>query len=303
MKFGLSLFTTDTSARPDEAAAATEAAGFDSFWVSEHSHIPTDTDWPFGGPIPRDYSSMLDPFVSLTAAAMATRSIRLGTAICLVTQRDPVNCAKSVSSLDLLSGGRFEFGIGAGWNESEMRNHRTAPETRFRLMRERVETMRALWSNDVAEYHGRMVDLTPSWQWPKPVQKNGPPVHVAGGGPNVLQRVIDYGDGWMPSVVPAEVPGMKGRVTPLADLNTLILELRKKAEAAGKTMPKLVITGIGLDAAVYQELLRLGADRLILRLPSLPMPEVRKAIDAHVAAVTAVGGKLDGVAGSAVKRV
>lgn len=292
MKFGLSLFATDQSARPDEVAAATEAAGFDSFWVSEHSHIPTDTDWPFGGTVPREYSSMLDPFVALTAAAMATRSIRIGTAICLVTQRDPVNCAKSVSSLDLLSGGRFEFGIGAGWNEAEMRNHRTLPESRFRLMRERVETMRALWTHDVAEYHGRLVDLTPSWQWPKPVQKNGPPVLVAGGGPTVLQRVIDYGDGWMPSVVPAEVPGMKGRVTPLAELASLVPDLRRRAEEAGKPAPKIVITGIGLDAAVYQELIRLGADRMILRLPSAPLPEVRRTIDAHVAAVRAVGGTL-----------
>jgi len=294
MKFGLSMFTTDTSARPDEVAAATERAGFESFWVSEHSHIPTATSFPMGGTVPREYASMLDPFVALTAAAVATRSIRLGTAICLVTQRDPVNCAKLVSSLDLLSGGRFEFGIGAGWNEDEMRNHRTDPKTRFRLMRERVEAMRTLWTQDVAEYHGRLVDLTPSWQWPKPVQSPHPPILVAGGGPNVLGRVVDYGDGWMPSVVAAPIPGMQGRVTPLADLSTLVPELRKRAEAAGRPRPTVVITGIGLDADVFRTLVHLGADRMILRLPSLPMPDVARAIDLHVAAVDAVGGQLDG---------
>jgi probable F420-dependent oxidoreductase len=294
VKFGLSLFVTDQSARPDEVAAAVEAAGFESFWVSEHSHIPTHTDWPFGGQVPRDYSSMLDPFVALTAAAMATRTIRLGTAICLITQRDPVNCAKSVSSVDLLSGGRFELGIGAGWNEAELRNHRTAPETRFRLMRERVEAMRALWSHEVAEYHGRLVDITPSWQWPKPVQKNGPPVHVAGGGPTVLQRVVGYGDGWMPSVVPAEIPGMKGRVTPLGDLQTMVPALRDLAAKHGKPSPRIVITGLGLDADVYRTLLKLGADRMILRLPPASMSEIRKTIEAYAASVRAVGAALDG---------
>ncbi|MBM4205645.1 MAG: LLM class F420-dependent oxidoreductase [Gammaproteobacteria bacterium] len=294
MKFGLSLFVTDQSARPDEVAAAVEAAGFESFWVSEHSHIPTATEWPFGGQVPRDYSSMLDPFIALTAAAMATRSIRLGTAICLITQRDPVNCAKSVASLDLLSNGRFELGIGAGWNEAELRNHRTAPETRFRLMRERVEAMRALWTHDVAEYHGRLVDISPSWQWPKPVQKNGPPVHVAGGGPNVLQRVVDYGDGWMPSVVPAEVPGMKGRVTPLSELKTMVPALRALAEKQGKASPQIVITGLTLDADVYRALLNLGADRMILRLPPATMREISTTIEVHAAAIRAVGGSLDG---------
>lgn len=294
MKFGLSLFVTDRSARPDEAAAAVEAAGFESFWVSEHSHIPTATEFPMGGTVPREYASMLDPFVALTAAAMATRHVRLGTAICLVTQRDPVNCAKSVSSLDLLSGGRFEFGIGAGWNEDELRNHRTDPATRFRLMRERIGVMRSLWTQEVAEYHGSLVDLSPSWQWPKPVQRSGPPVLVAGGGPNVLQRVLDYGDGWMPSVVPAAIPAMKGRVTPVADLETMIPDLRRRAAAAGKAAPAVVITGLGLDSTVYGTLTRLGVERMILRLPTASMAEVRKTIDVHRATVLAVGGRLEG---------
>ena len=295
MKFGLSLFTTDDSARPDEAAAAVEHHGFDSFWVSEHSHIPLATDFPMGADIPREYKSMLDPFISLTVAATATRSIRLGTAICLITQRDPVNTAKSVATLDLLSAGRVELGIGAGWNEAELITHRTDPATRFRLMRERVEAMQALWTQDVAEYHGRLVQIERSWQWPKPAQKPHPPVLVAGGGPNVLKRVVEYGNGWMPSVVPLEIPAMRGRVTPIADLDELVPTLYRMAEAAGKARPSVVITGIGLDADVYKRLLRLGVDRMILRLPPRPMPEVQAAIDAHVAAVKAVGGTLDGV--------
>lgn len=295
MKFGLSLFTTDDSARPDEAAAAVEHHGFDSFWVSEHSHIPLATDFPMGADIPREYKSMLDPFISLTVAATATRSIRLGTAICLITQRDPVNTAKSVATLDLISRGRVELGIGAGWNEAELIGHRTDPTTRFRLMRERVEAMQALWTQEVAEYHGRLVQIQPSWQWPKPVQTPHPPVLVAGGGPNVLKRVVEYGNGWMPSVVPVEIPAMRGRVTPIADLDELVPTLYRMADAAGKARPRIVITGIGLDADVYKRLLRLGVDRMILRLPARPMPEVQAAIAAHVAAVKAVGGSLDGV--------
>ena len=295
MKFGLSLFTTDNSARPDEAAAAVEHHGFDSFWVSEHSHIPLATDFPMGTDIPREYKSMLDPFISLTVAATATRNIRLGTAICLITQRDPVNTAKSVATLDLLSAGRVELGIGAGWNEAELLSHRTDPATRFRLMRERVEAMQALWTQEVAEYHGRFVHIERSWQWPKPVQTPHPPVLVAGGGPNVLKRVVEYGNGWMPSVVPAEIPAMRGRVTPIADLDEMVPTLYRMAEAAGLAKPSIVITGIGLDGDVYKRLSRLGVDRMILRLPPRPMPEVLAAIDIHVAAVKAVGGSLNGV--------
>ncbi len=294
MKFGLSLFTTDDSARPDEAAAAVEHHGFDSFWVSEHSHIPLATEFPMGTDIPREYKSMLDPFISLTVAATATRTIRLGTAICLITQRDPVNTAKTVATLDYLSAGRVELGVGAGWNEAELMSHRTDPSTRFRLMRERVETMQALWTQDIAQYHGRMVQLERSWQWPKPVQKPHPPVLVAGSGPNVLKRVVDYGNGWMPSVVPVDIPAMRGRVTPISDLDQMVPQLYRLAEAAQKPRPTVVITGIGLDDNVYRRLLRLGADRMILRLPTRPIAEVKAAITAYALAVKAVGGTLDG---------
>lgn len=292
MKFGIGIFPTDQSATPMEVAPVVEELGFDSLWFSEHSHMPVATEFPLGGTVPRDYCAMLDPFVALTAAAMVTRRIRLGTAICLVTQRDPINCAKSVATLDLLSGGRFEFGIGAGWNEIEMQHHRTDPSTRFRLMRERVEAMQALWTQDEAEYHGRLVDFGPSWQWPKPLQKPYPPVLVGGAGPNVLQRVLRYGDGWMPSVTPAPNPAMAGRVTPLSELEQLLPELRRRAEELGRPRPMVVVTGLPLEESAFERLLNLEVERWVLRLPPRPMDEVQDVLEDYAAKVTSWGGTL-----------
>jgi probable F420-dependent oxidoreductase len=293
MKFGLSMFTTDQSATPAEVARAVEDHGFESFWVSEHSNMPLATEFPLPGPIPRDYISMLDPFVALTAAATVTSRIKLGTAICLITQRDPINCAKLVASIDHLSGGRMLLGIGAGWNEPEMINHGTDPASRFRLMRERVEAMKALWCNDEAEYHGRLVDFESTWQWPKPIQKPHPPVIVAGGGANILKRVLDYGDGWIPSVTPTAPPEMKGRVTSMADLAELVPELNRLAAEAGKNRPTVTITGMGLDGQVYESFIGLGIDRMILRLAPAPLADVMGQIEEYVAQVAAVGGALD----------
>jgi probable F420-dependent oxidoreductase len=288
MEFGLSMFTTDESATPAEVARAVEDAGFESFWVSEHSNMPVATEFPAPGPIPRDYSSMLDPFVALTAAATVTSRIKLGTAICLLSQRDPINCAKLVASIDHLSGGRMVFGIGAGWNEPEMRNHGTDPSSRFRLMRERVEAMKVLWTNEVAEYHGRLVDFEPTWQWPKPVQKPHPPVLVAGGGPNLFKRILDYGDGWIPSVVPVAPPEMQGRVTSIADLGEMVPELNRLAAEAGRERPTVTITGMGLDAEIYETFEELGIDRMILRLTPASLDAVLEQIEDYTAQVDAV---------------
>jgi probable F420-dependent oxidoreductase len=282
------MFTTDTSAAPADVARAIEDHGFESFWVSEHSNMPVATEFPLPGPIPRDYSSMLDPFVALTAAATVTSRIMLGTAICLLTQRDPINCAKLVASIDHLSNGRMLLGIGAGWNEPEMRNHGTDPSTRFRLMRERVEAMKALWTNDEAEYHGRLVDFEPTWQWPKPVQKPHPPVLVAGGGPNILKRVVGYGDGWIPSVVPVAPPEMKGRVTSMAELNELVPELNRLAEQRGRPRPSVTITGMGLDAQTLETFNNLEVERMILRLTPAPLNEVLAQIEEYAAQVKAL---------------
>ena len=152
MKFGISMFPTDTSAAPGDVAREAEARGFDAFWVSEHSHIPVDTEFPFADTVPDDYRSMFDPFVALGAAAAVTNDIRLGTAICLITQHDPINCAKAVATLDQVSNGRFEFGIGAGWNPPEMENHGVRFEDRFKMTRERMDAMRAFWTEEEAEW-------------------------------------------------------------------------------------------------------------------------------------------------------
>ena len=201
MKFGIAIFPTDHAISMTELAPLVEEAGFESLWVAEHSHIPTSraTPYPAGGELPRMYMHTMDPFVALTAAAVASKSLLLGTGICLLIQRDPIHTAKEAASLDCISNGRLLFGVGAGWNREEMADHGTAFETRFKLLRERVEAVKAIWTQDEAEYHGEMVDFGPMWCWPKPVSKPHPPVLLGGNGPNVLKRVIAYADEWMPN--------------------------------------------------------------------------------------------------------
>ncbi len=200
MKIGISMFVTDTSISPGELGAAVEARGFESLWMPEHTHIPVSRKSPWGGgpELPDHYKQTLEPFMSLTAAAMTTKHIKLATGICLVVERDPIHTAKQVASIDYLSGGRFIFGIGGGWNAEEMASHGTDFKTRFELMRERIEAMKAIWTNDVAEYHGKFVDFEPMWCWPKPVQKPYPPILLGGAFPYGARRAIEYGDGWMP---------------------------------------------------------------------------------------------------------
>ena len=204
MDFGVSYFATDESVAPAELARMVEDRGFESLWVTDHTHIPINRETPHPGgadPLPREYYASHDPFVALMAAAGATEKLKVGTAICLVVERDPIITAKEVASLDVLSGGRVQFGVGAGWNLEEMRDHGTDPSRRFGIMRERVEAMKEIWTNDEASYHGKYVDFDPIWQWPKPVQKPHPPVLVGGNGPTVHKRVIAYGDAWFPNRV------------------------------------------------------------------------------------------------------
>ncbi len=200
MKIGAAMFFTDYSMMPGELARALEERGFDSVWAPEHSHIPLSRKTPFpgGGDLPKKYYDAMDPFVTLTAAAAATTTLKVGTGVCLVNQRDPIQTAKAVASLDLLSGGRFLFGVGNGWNRDEMENHGTVFETRHKLVRERIEAMKAIWTKSKAEYHGEMVNFDPLMAWPKPVQKPHPPVIVGGAFPYGARRAIRYGDGWMP---------------------------------------------------------------------------------------------------------
>ena len=292
MKFGISMFTTDESATPAQVARLVEDHGFESFWLSEHSNMPLSTDFPFADTLPREYCAMLDPFVSLAVAAASTTRIKLGTAICLVTQRDPINCAKSVASLDHISNGRVLFGIGAGWNEPEMRNHGTDPASRFRLLRERVEAMKALWTQEAAEYHGRYVDFEATLQWPKPVQQPHPPILLAGAGPNILKRVVAFADGWLPIVTPSATSAAKGRMIPMIEFELMVQELNAMAEVAGKPKPSITASSLGLEPESYGKLQQLGVDRLILRLTPEPLPVISDQIRQHAADVRAIGGQL-----------
>jgi probable F420-dependent oxidoreductase len=203
MKLGLMIFPTLDTPPPDELGRMAEERGFESLWFPEHTHIPAsrETPYPAGGELPPEYSRTYDPFVALTAAAAATETLRLGTGICLVVERDPIITAKEVASLDHLSGGRFEFGVGLGWNKEEMRNHGTDPRTRRDLMAERIEAMKAIWTQDEASYQGEHVSFDRIWSWPKPLQDPHPPVVVGGNGPTVLDRVLRFGDAWMPNVI------------------------------------------------------------------------------------------------------
>jgi len=253
MKFGVAIFPTDYSVSMTELAPAAEELGFESLWVAEHSHIPTSrlSAWPGGQELPKQYAHTLDPFIALTVAALASKKLLVATGICLVVQRDPIHTAKQVASLDCISNGRFLFGVGAGWNREEMEDHATDFTTRFQLMRERVEAMKAIWTQDAAEYHGKLVNFGPIWCWPKPVQKPHPPVLLGGSGPNVLKRVVAYADGWMPN---------RG-----ADLPR-IPELQELARAAGRG-PLPVTVYPKADAAAIEQAAEAGVERCIWYVP------------------------------------
>src|SRR3954468_13076085 len=200
MHFGASMFFTDYSVTSAALAKALEERGFESVWAPEHSHIPLSrrSPWPGGGELPKMYYDVMDPFVTLTAAAAATKTLQVGTGGCLVNQRDPIQTAKLVASIDQVSAGRFLFGIGVGWNAEEMEDHGTVFTTRAKLVRERVEAMKAIWTQSKPEYHGEFVNFDPMMAWPKPVRKPHPPVIVGGAYPHGARRAVRYGDGWIP---------------------------------------------------------------------------------------------------------
>ena len=255
MKFGIAVFPTDYAISMTELAPAVEERGFESLWVAEHSHIPVSrtSPYPRGGDLPKEYSHTLDPFVALTAAATATTTLLVATGVCLVIERDTIHTAKSVASLDHLSGGRFLFGIGGGWNREEMGNHGTAFETRWRLLREQVEAMKAIWTEDEAEYHGELVSIDRAWCWPKPVQKPHPPVLLGGNGPRTLQRVVRYADGWMPN---------------RGDWLDRIPELQRMAADAGRApIPVTTYGGREVDPADIERLREAGIERVIWYVP------------------------------------
>src|SRR5438128_11546547 len=226
MHFGVSMFHTDYSIPAVELARALEARGFESMWAPEHSHIPVSrrTPFPGGGELPKPYSEVMDPFVVLSAAAVATSTLKLGTGVCLVQQRDPIQTAKLVVSIDQVSNGRFLFGVGGGWNAEEMADHGTEFKTRFKLMRERIEAMKEIWTKTRAEYHGDMVDFPGMMAWPKPIQKPHPPILVGGGFPHAARRAVRYGDGWAP---------ITGR-GPDSDVEEILPRFRQMLSEAGR---------------------------------------------------------------------
>src|SRR3954451_4570328 len=237
MEFGVGYFATHDAMEPGALAALVEEAGQESLFFAEHTHIPAARTTPYegGGELPRKYWHTYDLFVALTAAAVATTRLRVGSGICLVVERDPIITAKEVASLDRLSGGRFEFGVGAGWNREEMVNHGTDPRTRMRLMGERVEAMKAIWTTDEASYHGEFVDFERIWSWPKPAQLPHPPVLVGGNGPTVLDRFLSLVDAWIPNYG-------------FGALLARIAELQARAGDAGREIP-IIAFGVPADAA------------------------------------------------------
>jgi probable F420-dependent oxidoreductase len=254
VKYGIQMFPTDYAIPVTELGRAAEELGFESVFFPEHTHIPTSrrTPWPGGGELPKEYSHTLDPFVVCAAVAAVTKTLKVGTGVCLVMQRDPIITAKEVASVDHLSGGRFIFGIGGGWNEDEMENHGTDPKLRWKILRERILAMKEIWTKDEAEFHGKFVNFDPIWQWPKPVQKPHPPILVGGAGPHTLDRVLEYGDGWMP------IGGRTGQV-----LGAMIRELQERAKAAGRGPIPVSVFGVPPSKEVIAQYAEMGVDRVI----------------------------------------
>jgi len=252
--FGVAYFPTDESIEPATLARMAEERGFESVFVTEHTHIPAsrETPYPAGGELPREYWRIYDPFVALTTMASATERIRVGTAICLLVERDPITTAKEVASLDRLSGGRFLFGIGAGWNLEEMRNHGTDPERRFALLRERVEACKALWIQEESSYHGEFVEFDRIHSFPKPLQEPHPPILVGGNGPTVHRRVLAYGDGWFPN-----------RIPPDDEMIARVDELQRLAGDADRGSIPVTLQIPPRDRAVLERYERAGVTRVV----------------------------------------
>ena len=284
MDFGAAIFFTDYSIGPVELGRALEERGFGSLWAPEHSHIPLSrrTPFPQGGELPKKYYDVMDPFVTLSAAAAVTTRLQVATGVCLVVQRDPIQTAKQVASLDQISGGRFLFGIGAGWNAEEMADHGTEFKSRFGVMQERVEAMKAIWTRSKPEYHGQFVDFPPMMTWPKPVQRPHPPVIVGGAFPHGARRAIAFGDGWVPHA----------RRPQYGDVLSLLPQFRKLAVEAGRDPDTLPITvfGVAEDAELVGRYRDAGVARVVFNLPPAKSGEVLPALDRCAALMRRVGG-------------
>jgi probable F420-dependent oxidoreductase len=279
MESGFGYFPTHDAVDPSTLARMVEQRGHAALLFAEHTHIPVGDGQPpdsKGGRLPRRYWHTYDLMVACTAAGLATSRLRIGSAICLVPQHEPIGLAKAVASIDHLTGGRFEFGVGAGWNEPEIRNHGVDPAHRFARMREYIEAMQQIWTHDAAEYHGQFVSFDPVWSWPKPVQRPHPPILVGGSGPRVLARVLAYGDVW--------IPNYDAKVLERA------AELRARAADLGKAVDVYVMS-MPVDPKVLESLERAGIARAMVWLPSAGPDRIERAMDAFEAALADMRGE------------
>ncbi len=272
MKFGVTIFPTDTAIRPDELAPEVERRGFDSLWFPEHSHIPVSRKTPWGGrqgapPLPEQYWRTLDQFVALSAAAATTTTLKVAAGIALLAQRDPIWTAKEAATVDYLSGGRLIFGIGYGWNKEEMASHGTAYLERRALLREKVLMIKSLWTEDEASYAGDLLSLEPSWAWPKPVQKPHPPIVMgASAGPKTIADMVEFCDGWLPNAQRMDIVGH-------------VREVRSAIEAGGRDPDSFEITAFGAKTHLIDDLKKAGVDRASLTLPPLGADVVLPKLD------------------------
>jgi probable F420-dependent oxidoreductase len=271
MKIGVTIHATDIAISPIELAREAEERGFHSLYIPEHTHIPTSrrTPAPTGEKqLPEEYSRSPDPYISLAAAAAVTDRIELGTGIGLPAQHDHITFAKELATLDVISAGRFVFGIGFGWNHEEMENHGVDVKHRRELVREKILAMQALWGNEIAEYHGDWIDMEPAWQWPKPLQQPRPPILIGGGaGPKLFAHIAEYADGWMPI-------GGAGMREALVRLRDAMAE-RDRDPAQLRVVPMGVLPDEA-KLSYYQEA---GATEAILRLPSASREKVLPLLD------------------------
>ncbi|HMD55883.1 MAG TPA: LLM class F420-dependent oxidoreductase [Solirubrobacteraceae bacterium] len=278
MEFGIGYFATHDGIDPAAFARLVELRGHESLFFPEHTHIPAsrETPYPAGGELPRKYAHTYDLFVALTAAAGATSRVRVGSGICLIVERDAITTAKEVASVDQLSGGRLEFGVGAGWNREEMRNHGTDPRVRMAIMAERVEAMKAIWTQEEASYHGEHVDFERIWSWPKPAQRPHPPVLVGGNGPTVLDRVLRFGNAWLPNY--------------LGDADDLLGRARELWERAERPIDVMVM-GVPAKPAVLEQFEKAGIRRVVRWMPSAALGPVEDAFERWESAIAELHGE------------
>ncbi len=283
MKYGIAMFPTDYAIQADELARELEARAFESIWLPEHTHIPASrkSPWPGGPDLPREYWHSLDPFVALGAAAAVTTTLKLGTGICLVIERDTITLAKEVASLDHISRGRVLFGIGGGWNAEEMEHHGTPFAERWKILRERIGAMKAIWTQNEAEFHGKYVTFDKMWSYPKPVQKPYPPILMGGAGPHARQRAVDFDGHWIPI-------GGRAYSEPIAES---MADFRARGEKAGRDPATLTVTifGVAPDEAKLSALRDAGVTRAVFFVPPAPGHVVRPLLDQYAALAKKVG--------------